>query len=232
MKTKNDVIIPEDVIPVSLKIANLQQWILSALARAQQTKHWGKFQKRYRMQNVLQHTLEQTILTDLVCIVQNYFGQPVNTALMLRAALTHDLGEKGAPNHLGEGNFDSPWTTKQSATGVSIDEEERVRFLSWLQELPLPTTFANVAKDIVAEYTCAYELQHQRDTREGRLFNALERVGYVLHMLEEVDNGNVEYAIDIPKHVKDINEYSKEFISIRIIFDILWSRIAIILQKT
>ncbi len=211
-------VVPEDAIPVSKQIVTLQQHILYAAAQAQRTKRWGRFKldERYRVQNVLQHLFEQVRLTEVALFIEAQFGsgEPLNMASLIIAAGIHDLGEEGEPNHNGEGHFDVPWTEKLGDKKAYYDELERKRFRHWLSQLPLEEPYKSA---VVSAYQTLYEIQYE-NTREGRFFNALERIGYVMHMFEELEAGHQKYASDLPLHHDELDCYAEEFISIKVLY--------------
>ena len=204
----------KDIVPVPKKIETLQQWVLFVIARAQATKRWGKHSERYRTQNVLQHTVEQYLLSDMACLIERQFGTPIDIESILRTSMVHDFGEEGRPNENGEGNFDTSWIDKQGDSKEHHQEVERQRYRAWLDQLPIEEPYRSV---IIEAYQTAYEAQYA-DTREGRFFNALENLGYVIHMFEELAVGHEKYAEWIPLHHDLLDGYANEFISIRVLY--------------
>ncbi len=191
---------------------SFEKWLSFPGEQIKKVFRWGKFLKRSKRQNTLEHTLQQTLLTVIALFIENPEQAKKDPFFMVTAcALLHDFGERTKRNKkIKKWAFDDAATEKVGNNGEKIQNGERKRVYDFLDKLPL----AEPAKSQTISFLIdCYEIQYDLDTELGKYFNLLERLGYFLHAIDECRAGNTEYKeVFISSDYKRV--YSSKFKSI------------------
>jgi 5'-deoxynucleotidase YfbR-like HD superfamily hydrolase len=193
------------------KRGSLQKWLTRLTQQIASVWRWKHYEHTNK-QNVLEHTLETALLTQIVIALERQLGNfKFDTYRLLASAINHDLGE-GIIGDVAYGIKNDPRIKKHIET---IEKEE---FRKLFDHLGLSVN----AMTMVAEaFDYSFVLQDESETVEGRLFNAIERLGYVLFALRELESPDRKHFVGVLKnHHGELLKYSKEFISIGILYDV------------
>jgi 5'-deoxynucleotidase YfbR-like HD superfamily hydrolase len=155
--------------------------------------------------------METALLTQIVIALQIQRGNlKLDAYRLLASAVNHDLGE-GITGDVAYDVKNDPRVKDQ------LEAIEREKFRKLFDQLSLGQDVVTVAQSFDYSFT----LQDERNTIEGRLFNAIEKLGYVIFALRELEYSNREDFVDpLNRSHEGLLEYSKEFISIRILYDL------------
>lgn len=166
-------------------------------------KRWRHYKGSGRCETVLAHAFKGAMLAQVMIALERAHGtREFDAYRILAAAVVHDIGE-GA---LGDVRYELKLDTRIRAV---LEEHERNGFIRFIEPLP-----ALARKEI----TLAFELQDDRVSFEGRFFNALERMGYVLWAVREYLDGHSVYHEVFQPHHAHLCEYVKEFACVRILY--------------
>lgn len=190
------------------KIGSLQDWLTNIVHQVRKVHRWEHYEHTNR-QNVLEHTLETVLLTQVVIALEKQYGKSkFDTYRLLSSAADHDLGE-GLMGDVAFTVKNDPRVKEQ------LRQIEREKFREMLAIPDLGTAVVTVAASL--EY--AFELQDDQESFEGRLFNAIEKLGYIIFALRELKVGNKHFIEVIEIQYDDIMTYCNEFISIKMLFE-------------
>ena len=184
---------------------NLQDILTTIVRRIEDVYRWKRYPHKYR-QNVLEHTLETALLTQIVIAGEQATGTKFDAYLLLSAAMNHDLAE----GVIGDISYDIKNDIRVKAL---IEEIEKEQFEAMF--LKLGPAYPNV----LDMFKRSFAVQEEKITVEGALFNAIEKIGYVIFALREIDAGNEIFVKVLANHHEDLLNYSKRFTSIKTIFD-------------
>jgi len=175
-------------------------------------------------QNVLEHTLEVTLLADQLAQLElELNGVKLDRYRIVKIALVHDLpeGEFGDVCYLDKNNP----LLKDSL----LVQEEKIyfRILDSLNVGPLSDKIIFCYKDIYYNLNSS----HSKDEFiEYRFFDAVEKFEYIFFAIRECDNGNHSFVRVISCHLPKILEYTQEFKSIQYLYQIYRLKIESILN--
>lgn len=135
---------------------------------------------------------------------------------ILAAAVVHDIGE-GA---VGDVRYE---IKQDSRIRAVLKEHERNGFLRYIASFP---------REAQKEITRAYDLQDDRESLEGRFFNALERLGYMFWAVREFLDGSRVYIEVFQNQHEQLRAYMDEFACVRILYGPLVPEIERILAES
>lgn len=191
---------------------SLQKFITRLTKQIERVWRWRHYEHTHD-QNVLEHTMETTLLTQIVVALENTYGKyagKLNIYRLLASAINHDLGE----GVIGDVTFD---IKNDPRVKNGIEEIEREKFLELFTQLGLQREHHLC---VTALFNDSFILQDERDTVEGRLFNAIERLGYIIFALRELEYPGRENFVEVLKNSHEqLTEYCKEFVSIQILYE-------------
>ncbi|MBI5731839.1 MAG: HD domain-containing protein [Candidatus Magasanikbacteria bacterium] len=188
------------------------EWFLWSLTRRlEEVTRWRNYEERTR-ENVLEHTFKSLLLTLLVIFLEKRYGRKDFDAFRLFVGdFLHDC-----PEGL---SGDITYHVKKDPTVKKALQEIEIRlFREFLGEyLPL---------EIVEDIFGAFALESDRVSFEGRLFHAIEIVGYVSYALYEVEeHSRRDFTKVFATQYEELSALAEEFASINIIWQALKPRL-------
>ncbi|MFA5184798.1 MAG: YfbR-like 5'-deoxynucleotidase [Patescibacteria group bacterium] len=185
----------------------LQDFLTDMVLRIEDVLRWKRYPHDYR-QTVLQHTLETALLTQIVVAIERAVGNQFDAYLLLSAAVDHDLGE-GIIGDIAYDIKNDPRVKDQ----IEVIEKEQFEVMF------LKLDLGEYSTAVVETFKRSFAVQEEQDSVEGALFNAIEKIGYVIFALREIDADNDIFIRVLKNHQADLLKYSEKFQSIKLIFD-------------
>lgn len=178
---------------------------------------WRIRRQRQFRETVLEHTHKQVELAIIVALIERELNQQtgIDWFELVTLAHCHDVGE------IATGDPAAVAKKTDCSLGDAVDEAEYQYFKQLLADAP---------QCIREKYLEIHSLQHE-DSPIGRLFQAIERLGYVIYALNEIRHGTPGFEDVIEKNVPHIAELGREFSSIMQLLNILQPEIETVLNK-
>lgn len=190
------------------KISSLQEWLTNFILQTRKVHRWEHYEHVNR-QNVLEHTMETILLTEVVIALEQQYGSTkFNAYLLLASAANHDLGE-GLMGDVAFNVKNDPRVKDQ----LRIIEREKFR-----EMLAIPN-LGTACITVAASLEHAFDLQDDQESFEGRLFNAIEKLGYIIFALRELKVGNGHFVEVLERQHGDVARYADEFVSIKMLYE-------------
>ena len=170
-------------------------------------RRWGSREKTHE-ESTLEHTVKLTTLAGMVLLLESKFGGTQFDAFkVLLATQVHEFGEAGPG--------DVTWKFKQDPLMKEmLTKIEREHFLGLLTLGPA---------EITEELTDIFDVQFDQSTAEGRLFSAIEGLGYLLFALYELRNGKEKFLSVLHNQIPNpqFQGALDEFVGVRMIFELI-----------
>lgn len=173
------------------------------LSRVHRWTHFASLPAGER-ETVLEHSYVSVLLTSAMLAIEEASGShtgELNHGRLLLAAALHDVGE----GRIG----DVRYAVKQDPRvreHIAAIEREQVEHM--LRDLPEP---------VRVSFRSAYELVDS-DTREGRFFKAVERVGYMQYAVPQVQRGRMEFLEVFRMQHEKLVALEEEFVSVKTLY--------------
>lgn len=178
-------------------------FLTSHTNRLKMVKRWGRFPTQTYPENVLEHTFKSALLAEIMISIEEKNGNhDFNKYLVLSCAINHDLGEGTI------GDIAAP-IKQDEELKEKLEEIEKKEFLENIKDLP---------DEVIKHFEKSYNIQLEKNTFESKLFNAIERLGYVEHAIAEYAVGNHEFKMVMQRQHPAILELMNEVISLKIIY--------------
>lgn len=195
-------------------VAGLEAAIHGMASEIEEVRRWGHYRRLAERETVLQHAVKGAVLAQVMIAIERARGKADFDAYrILAAAIVHDFGEGAA----GDIRYEVKLDPRIRAV---IEEHERNAFAKFGAQLP------SEAHKPLEE---AYSPQDDRATFEGRFFNALERLGYMLWAVREYLSGKQIYREVFQNQHRHLLAYMEEFAAVRILYGPIAPAIAEIL---
>lgn len=185
---------------------SLQNFLTDLVRRVEDIRRWKRYPHNYK-QTVLGHTLETALLAQIVIAIEQTAGAQFDAYLLLSTAVNHDLGE----GIIGDISYSIKNDPRVKAMIELIEKEQFELMFAALDFGPYSQAVANM-------FSRSFAVQENASTVEGALFNAIEKIGYVIFALREIDEGNGVFVQVLNNHHKDLVAYSERFPSIKLIY--------------
>ena len=189
----------------NLKLASLENFFWQLLAGLHRVRRWGSY-PRATDERVDQHTLKTVTLTLFVLLLERRYGRKdIDAFTVLAMALIHDWGE----GSIG----DVVWQVKRDPrVKQALQEIEGERLWEFLE--------GHLPDDIKQDLEILFGQLDQNKTAEGRLFAAIEFLGYLSFAIYEVKHeGRKEFVQVFRDQYQNAANCAEEFASIRIIWE-------------
>lgn len=186
------------------KLARLETFFWQLLSGLNRVRRWGSYPNATD-ERVDQHTLKTVTLALFVVLLERRYGRKdIDAFTILAMALIHDWGE----GKIG----DVQWHVKRDPRVKKALEEIEGELLWEFLEKYLP-------EDIKDDLELLFGKLDQPTTVEGRLFAAIEQVGYMSYAIYEVEHeGKPEFAQVFRDQYQNLENWAQEFESIRMIW--------------
>jgi len=190
-----------------MKDNKLQNLLTELVQRIEGIQRWKRYPHTFR-QNVLEHTMETVLLTQMVIAIEREAGTQFDAYLLLSAAADHDLGE----GIIGDIAYDIKNDIRVKEALEAIEKEQ-------FQFMFAKVDFGSYTDTVVKMFVRSFEVQEEQISVEGQLFNAIEKLGYVIFALREIDEKHDVFVKVLVNHHKDLVGYSKKYTSVRLIYE-------------
>lgn len=175
----------------------LDSWTDSRLGRA-----WPDLETN---ENLLERTMKTAFLAAFLIPQEIAFGKKMDGYKILCTALVHKLDK-----------ISFPVLAPRMRQNKKLRKYERAfRQLQKEHLLPLLNEYPAETKDIILN---AYALERDHESAEGRYFDAIKNLSYVLFAYYEWSRGKTEFRQVFENCDADLMEYCKEFKSIAEIY--------------
>lgn len=185
----------------------LQNLLTELVQRIEGIQRWKRYPHKFQ-QNVLEHTMETVLLTKMVIAIEREVDTQFDAYLLLSAAADHDLGE----GIIGDIAYDIKNDVRVKDALEIIEKEQFQLMFSKLD-------FGPYSDAVVRMFTRSFEVQEEQISVEGQLFNAIEKLGYVIFALREIDEKNEIFVKVLVNHHESLIAYSKKYTSIGLIYE-------------
>lgn len=198
---------------------SLQNWLRAPVLQIKEVWRWGRFKMHSYIQNTLDHTVEQTLLTIIALILEIKIDERVNPFAITVAALIHDFGER--PRRKFKKMNNRKWrydicVPDKIANAETLQDIERKRVYDYFDRLPIIEPYKSQIIDFLV---ASYEIQYETKTLNGEFFNILEQLGYILHAYKEyMQHHYYEYDEVFRNNHYSVVAACKKFRSIKIIY--------------
>ena len=156
-------------------------------------------------ETVLEHTFHTVFLTLFLLDLEERHGthaSEINRELLLLTALLHDLGE----GMIGD-------------VAYRVKQDERVKEgLRAIEQEMVEDILMSVPEFLRDKLRMAYRVVDS-DTMEGRFFNAVERLGYILYARDRVERGDDSFIQVYIRQNDKILELAQLFESVRVVYE-------------
>lgn len=186
------------------KLARLETFFWDLLNSLKKVKRWGCYTVNTE-ESVDQHTLKMAVLSLIVILWEKHYGRKDFDAFrVLALAIIHDWAEGRTGDVVWQVKKDS----RLSSIFKVIEEELLNDFLDkyWPEEIR--TDLENLFSSL-----------DNLSTLEGRMFRAIEELGYVSYAIYEVEQGKTDFVRVFPNHFESLEKASQEFCSIASIWE-------------
>ena len=183
---------------------------VDAARRLRRNFRWGHFETYATLpdsirETTLEHSVHTFFLTLYMLELEEKFGRfkgKLNHKRLLVAALIHDLGE----GTCGDVKY-------------AVKNDPRVReLLGQIEREEVVAIFQRIPEEARAVLQDAYAIVDAKSL-EGRFFNAVERLGYILDAHPQIENGDDAFVDVYERQHPKILELEKEFESLRFLYD-------------
>jgi 5'-deoxynucleotidase YfbR-like HD superfamily hydrolase len=176
-------------------------------------ERWKHFPERKHQDHGLQHAFQTALLAITMLALEREHGAwsseegddaYLDGERIVAGAVTHDIGE---------------WLLGDVRYSVKQDERVAVPLREIELELYRDEILGNLPESVAGALDHASAIQDDSESRSGRFFNAVERVGYVLFAIREYREGNHKLGMKTFQHQHELLlVHAKEFASVRIIY--------------
>lgn len=169
-------------------------------------ERWAHYPERKHRDNGLQHAFQTALLAKIMLALEREAGsaEDLDGERIVSAGFLHDVGEWLLGDVRYQVKNDSRVKEALRAIETELYEQEILA--------PLPTS----VREALAH---ASSIQDDRQSRSGRFFNAVERIGYVLYAIREYRAGNHRIGLAVFTRQHDmLVRYMEEFASVRTIY--------------
>jgi 5'-deoxynucleotidase YfbR-like HD superfamily hydrolase len=185
------------------KLAYLMAHLPRALNECQRWKNYRSVPQSER-ETVLMHSWNATLLMMTMLALEDAhgIGARLDHARLIGASLLHDTGE-GATGDVTFVVKNDP-RVKEAMQAI---EHEQVHAM-----------FDGLWPEVSTALLSAYNVQDET-TLDGRFFNAMEVMGYMLYAIPQMRLGRTEFIeVFVRQHLR-IMEHAKEFVSIKMLYE-------------
>lgn len=185
-------------------LRDFQAYLDTMTAGLTAVRRWAHY-RNGAPENGLEHAFKGTVLAMAMLALERTHGRAddLNGERILAAATTHDIGEW----LLGDVRYQVKADPRVAEPLRAIERELYEREI--LGPLPAPIREALVH---------AANLQDDRETRSGRFFNAVERVGYIIYAVREYRRGHHHFIEVFARQHGALVRLAEEFVSVRMIY--------------
>ncbi|HPV70346.1 MAG TPA: HD domain-containing protein [Candidatus Magasanikbacteria bacterium] len=181
------------------KLAHLETFFWELLNSLKKVKRWGCYSVN-TPESVDQHTFKMGVLTLIVILWEKRYGcKDFDAFKVLALALIHDWAEGRTGDVL--------WQVKKDPRLAPIFKVVEKELLDKFLDEYWP-------EEIRTEISSLYENLDNLTTVEGRLFRAIEELGYVSYAIYEVEQGRQDFVDVFPKHFESLEKAAQEFVSV------------------
>lgn len=168
---------------------------------------WKKYQElpAQEREDTLAHSWNATLLMAIMLELEEEHGSlaELSPVRLLMAAHLHDIGE-GA---IGDVTY-------------VVKQDPRVRRqLEEIEREQATMMLAGLWPRVQERFTAAYNVQYDHATREGRFFNAMERVGYIYFAVVQVRMGRKSFVEVYERQHDALVAHCEEFASVRVLYE-------------
>jgi len=169
-------------------------------------ERWAHYPERKHRDNGLQHAFQTALLAKIMLAIERESGSAddLDGERIVSAGFLHDVGE---------------WLLGDVRYRVKNDPRVRDSLRSIETELFEQEILAPLPLPVRQALAHASDLQDEHQSRSGRFFNAVERIGYVIYAIREYRMGNHRIGLEVfQRQHETLVRYAEEFASVRAIY--------------
>lgn len=193
------------------RVQELFTVFVNAARRLRRNFRWMHFERYATLpdsirETTLEHCVHTFVLALYMLELEEKYGRfknQLNHKRVLIAALIHDIGE----GTCGDVAF-------------KVKNDQRVHdLLLQIEREEVAAIFERIPEDVRPVFADAYAVVDAKDTLDGRFFNAVERIGYILDAYAQIEDGDDTFVGVYERQHPAILELEKEFESVRILYN-------------
>jgi 5'-deoxynucleotidase YfbR-like HD superfamily hydrolase len=169
-------------------------------------ERWAAYPERSHRDNGLRHAFQTGFLAKAMLALERAHGdaRDLDGERIVSAGFSHDLGE---------------WLTGDVRYEVRQDSRVRDALRQIERELFEQEILRPLSEPVQQALVHASGLQDEHESRSGRFFNAVERIGYIIFALREYRRGHAHFVGVFARQHGPLLRLEKEFTSVRMIYD-------------